>query len=219
MREDNGGAQRNIDGNVQCASEQLKKNADYTSRMHGAILSPDWKFVKVVAVGPHVYNRDKICPTCNPFVITTDMINQPGGMEKFWKNSGLDKIQELTGKAKQEAHSEFLRFFNRLVSLSAVRVLPDPFGAWEQIQGQNPHHMAAGYTSSPPPSTSGPLDVEEMLNRPHGAYKVISLNEGQENLLCHDIPSAVFWNDFGAGKNITENLNCPRLIFSPKFEV
>ena len=37
MRPDHGGAQRNIDGNVQCASDQLKKNADYTSRMHGAI--------------------------------------------------------------------------------------------------------------------------------------------------------------------------------------
>ena len=83
-----------------------------------------------------------------------------------------------------------------------VRVVPDPFHSWEQIQGHNPRHMAAGYT---PPSTSDQLDVEGILNRPHDAYKVISLSKGQENLLSYGVPSVVFWNDFGAGKNIKIN--------------
>ena len=90
--------------------------------------------------------------------------------------------------------------------MSAVRLIPDPSRAWEQIQGQNHHqHMAAGYTPSASSPTSGRLDVEEMLNRPHDAYKVISLNNDQENLLSRDIPSVAFLNDFGAGKNIAEN--------------
>ena len=205
MRADNGGAQRNIDGNLQCASGQLKKNAEFTSRMHGAILSPDWKCVKIAAIGPHVYNRDRICPTCNPFVITTDMINQPGGMERWWRNSGLDKIEVLDAKSKKEAYAEFLMFFNRLVNLSLVRVVPDPFLSWEQIQGQNPRHMAAGYTSSTPPSTLGRLTVDDLINRPHDAYKVIAFNKDQENLLSNNIPSTIFWNDFGAGKIIMKN--------------
>ena len=106
-------------------------------------------------------------------------------------------------------------FFNRLVNLSAALVVPDPFHSWEQIQGQNPRHMAAGYTASTSTPTSGRLNVDEMLNRPHDAYKVISFNKDQENLLTHDIPSAVFWNDFGAGKNITGNQSCPGLVFIP----
>ena len=44
-----------------------------------------------------------------------------------------------------------------------------------------------------------------MLNRHHDAYKVISLNKDQEDLLSDDIPRAVFFNDFGAGKIMKEN--------------
>ena len=209
MNPDNGGARPNIDGNLQCASDQLKKNANYTSLMHGAILSPDWKFAKVAAIAPYVYNREKICPTCNPFVISIDMINQPGGMEKWWRESGLDKIEVLDEKTKKEAYAEFLKFFNRLVNLSAVRVVPDPFHTWDQILGNNPRHMAAGYTSATPPSKPGRLNVDEILNRPHDAYKIISFNKDQENLLSHDIPSAIFLNDFGAGKTTKGNCSIP----------
>ena len=99
-------------------------------------------------------------------------------------------------------------FFNRLVNLSAVRVIPDPFHSWEQIQGHNPRHMSAGYTSSTPTSTPGLLNISDLLNRPHDAYKVISLNKGQENLLSNDIPFVVFWNDFGAG-NISKKTDTP----------
>ena len=200
MKKDEGVVHDNLDGNLRCASNQLKKNADYTSRIHGAILSPGWKFVKVAAISPYVYNQGKICPTCNLFVITTDTINQPGGIEKWWENTGLGKIEELDAKSKQEAYNDFLRYFNRLVNLSAVRVLPDPFRSWEQIQGQNPRHMASGYTIATPLSTSGLLSVKNLLNRPHDAYKVISFNKDQETLLSNDIPFVVFYNDFGAGE-------------------
>ena len=173
--------------------------------MHGAILSPGWKFAKIAVVGPRVYNRERICPSCDPFVISTEMINEPGGMERWWKNSGLDKIEELDEKSKKEAYDDFLRFSNRLVNLSAVRVIPDPLHSWEQIQGQNPRHMAAGYTYSKPPSTHGRLNVDDQLNRPHDAYKVIAFNKDQENLLSNRIPSAIFWNDFGSGKIISRS--------------
>ena len=61
--------------------------------------------------------------------------------------------------------------------------------------------MAAGYTSGTHPSTSGISNASDLINRPHDAYKVISFNKDQENLLSNDIPFAVFWNDFGAGRN------------------
>ena len=88
-------------------------------------------------------------------------------------------------------------FFNRLINLSAVRVCPDPFRSWEQIQGANPRHMAAGHTPAKPPPTS----AEDLLNRPHDAYKVISLNKEQDYFLSSDFfPFVVFINDFGSGK-------------------
>jgi hypothetical protein len=127
------------------------------------------------------------------------MINKRGGMKKWWKNTGLDMIKELDERSKKEAYGEFLMFFNRLVILSAVKVVPDPYHSWEQIQGHNSRHMAAGHTASTSRSTSGRLNVNDLLNRPHDAYKVISFNKDQENLLSNDIPSVVFWNDFGAG--------------------
>ena len=81
-----------------------------------------------------------------------------------------------------------------------MRVHPDPFQTWTQIQGNNPRHASAGYTSAASPSTSGQLTAEELLQRPHDAYKVLCLNEDQEALLSNDIPFLIFLNDFGAGK-------------------
>jgi len=189
-----------IDGNLKSAAAQLKKNADHTAQMHGSILSPGWRFVKIAALSPKVYNSQKICPSCNPFIITTDMIKQPGGMLKWWKGTGLDRIPELDARTKREAYKEFLIFYNRMVNLSKVRVMPDTFKTWEQIQGQNPHHMAAGYTAASAPSAPLSGDVEDLLQRPHDAFKVIALNDDQEALLFEDIQLVVFFNDFGAGK-------------------
>jgi hypothetical protein len=189
-----------IDGNLKSAADQLRKNADHTAQMHGSILSPGWRFVKIAALSPNVYNPQKICPSCNPFIITTDMIKQPGGMLKWWKGTGLDRIGELDAKTKTKAYGEFLMFYNRMINLSKVRVIPDTFKCWETIQGQNSHHMAAGYTAASPPSVSLRENVEDLLQQPHNAYKVIALNDDQECLLFEDIQLAVFLNDFGSGK-------------------
>lgn len=199
MNENPGAGGLNIDRNLKDAAKQLRKNANYTSQVHGAILSPGWKFVKVAVIAPDVYNKEKICQTCNPFVISTDMINQPGGMEKWWKNSGLDSIKELDEKSKKEAYNEFLMFFNRLVNLSKVRLLAKPTEAWKQIQGEHyPRQITAGHIAAEPPPTS----MKELLNRPHDAYKVIFLNKDQECLLSNDNRFVAFFNDFGSGKII-----------------
>ena len=196
----------NIDGNLQSAAHQLKKNAYHTSYMHGAILSPGWRFVKVAAISPYVYNKAKICLHCDKFIVSPDMIQDPREMLKWWKNTGLDGIQDIDGKTKQQSYDEFLKFFNRLVNLSSVRVRPEPSQAWSQIQGNNPRHISAGYTSAAPSATSGQLDIENIQQRPHDAYKVLCLNEDQEALLSNDIPLLVFVNDFGSGKILFELL-------------
>ena len=72
-----------IDGNMRSASSQLKKNADFISTRHGAILSPDWRFVKICAISPSFKNPDNICKNCNRFVLTSDILKTPGGLDKW----------------------------------------------------------------------------------------------------------------------------------------
>ena len=78
---------------------------------------------------------------------------------------------------------EFQLFFHRLINLSSVRVVPDPFHTWSQIQGNNPHHMAAGHTEAP---ASHAIDVEDALKRAHDAFKVLFFNRDQQALLTSD---------------------------------
>ena len=201
---------RHIDGNLKCASDQLLKNADYTAHVHGEILRPGWKMAKVAVISPHVYKKEKICPTCSHFILTTDMLKEPNGLKKWWKMTSLEKVKELNGKSKQDAYDDFLKLFFRLVMLSAVKIIPRPFNSWQQIQGNNPRHMSAGYTESEKHLTTNELNrmgsgirsFNEILQRPHDAYKVICMNEDQEALLVNDIPFVVFLNDFGAGTRV-----------------
>ena len=71
-----------IDRNMLSASTQLKKNAQFISSKHGAILSSDWRFVKVCAISPFVYNMDSICSNCKKFILTADVVKASGGLEK-----------------------------------------------------------------------------------------------------------------------------------------
>ena len=119
---------------------------------------------------------------------------------KWWKRTGLDRIPELDARTKRKAYQEFLMFYNRMINLSKVRVIPDTFNTWKQIQGQNTHHMAAGHTKASSPSAPLRENFKELSLRPHDAYKVIALNDDQESLLLEDIQYAVFFNDFGSGK-------------------
>merc|ERR1712198_643195 len=117
--------------------------------MHGAILSPGWQFAKVCAISPTLYNSEEICENCKRFILTSDILKTPGGLEKWWKETGLaDRAQNLDQNAKDAAYNEFQLMFNRLVCLSSVRVVPDPFHTWSKVQGKNEHHMAAGHTKA-----------------------------------------------------------------------
>ena len=197
----------NIDRNMLSASKQLKKNSQFISSKHGAILSPGWLFVKVCAISPFVYNSDKICCNCNRFVLTSDNLKTPGGLKKWWKATGLsERSTMLDAKSKVEAYTDFQLFFNRLVCMSSVRVVPDPFHTWTQVQGENQFHMAAGHIrySNDKKNTAeiDEVDAGRMLKDAHHAYKMLSFNKDQMSLLSTDnYPHAIFLCDFGAGNH------------------
>ena len=205
MKSKNANAPQNsnpkIDKNLTSAASQLKKNANFISLMHGAILSPGWRFAKVAAISPDVYNRDKICDHCSRFILTSEILKTPGGLEKWWKETGLaDGAENIDQMTKDQSYKEFQLFFHRLISLSSVRVVPDPFHTWSQIQGNNPHHMAAGHTAT---TSSQAIDVGDALKRAHDAFKVLFFNRDQQALLTSDsFPHLLFFCDFGAGKFI-----------------
>ena len=88
--------------------------------------------------------------------------------------------------------------------MSSVRVVPDPFHTWAQIQGSNQHHMAAGYSKATKDIQNkaklGDLDVGDILKSSHNAFKTLFFNKDQQALLTTDnFPHAVFLCDFGAG--------------------
>ena len=118
---------KQIDISMKCASSLLDTNADFLSLSHGDILSPDWQFAKICAISPSFNNPELICKNCNRFILTPDILTTPGGLDKWWKETGLaDRAINLDQKAKDDAYNEFQLMFNRLVCLSSVRIVPDP---------------------------------------------------------------------------------------------
>ena len=198
----------NIDKNMISASQQLRKNACFISSKHGAILSPGWRFAKICAISPSVYNPDKICSSCQKFILTSDIVKKPRRLEKWWKDTGLSNRSHLLDKkSKDKAYKEFQLFFNRVVCMSSVRVVADPFHTWAQVQGNNPHHMGAGHTEASPSiannAASGGLDFEDMLKGSHHAYKTLFFTKDQMALLTtNNFPSVIFLCDFGAGNQL-----------------
>ena len=203
----------NVDANLQSAATQLKKNAKFISQMHGSILSPGWRFVKVAAISPTVYNADKLCTHCHKFILTTDMLKSPGGMANFWQRTGLfTAAQNLNQTTKDQSYHEFQLFFNRLVNLRSVKVITDPFRTWAQIQGNNPRHISAGHTKTN--GASKEIGIEEVLKNPHDAYKVLYFNKDQQALLTTDLfLSVLFFCDFGSGRKYM----CIRSLFMLSF--
>ena len=199
---------RKIDRNMISASCQLHKNAKFISTMHGAILSPEWRFVKVCAISPSLYNADSICNNCKKFILTTDLLKTCGGLDEWWKQTGLaDSTENTIKETKDEAYNAFQLFFNRVVCMSSVKVLPDKFHTWEQVQGKNHHSIAAGLTKVKEEHDSNDIsegfDVGHALKSAHHAYKVLFLNKDQMALLTTStVPSAVFICDFGAGNYV-----------------
>ena len=196
---------QNIDRNMKDASRQLNKNADFVSLRHGAILSPGWRFAKICAISPTFNKTENICKNCQRFILTSDILQTPGGLDKWWKDTGLaNRVNNLTATEKSYAYNEFQLFFNRLVCLSSIRVVPDPFNTWTAIEGTNPYHMAAGHTKATSDAqvqyASGDVDITDVLNRSHDAFKVLFFNRDQISLLAADkLFKAIFMCDFGAG--------------------
>ena len=195
-----------IDQNMMSASDQLKKNSYFISRMHGAILSQGWEFVKVCAISPKVNNPEKICSNCKKFILTTNILKTPGGLKRWWDETGLSKRANMFDKKSKDAsYNEFQLFFNRLICMSSVKVVPDQFHSWTQVQGNAPYHMSAGLTNTGhgirEKVASEGLDFEEALKAPHHAYKILFFNKDQMAILTTDtVPHIIFMNDFGAGK-------------------
>ena len=197
-----------IDQNMMSASDQLKKNSYFISRMHGAILSQGWEFVKVCAISPEINNPEKICSNCKKFILTTNILKTPGGLKRWWEETGLSKRENMFDqKSKDTSYNEFQLFFNRLICISSVKVTPDPFHSWAQVQGNTPYHMSAGLTNTEQAirskAASEGLDVEDALKAAHHAYKVLFFNKDQMAILTTDnAPHAIFMCDFGAGKKL-----------------
>ena len=110
----------------------------------------------------------------------------------------------LAQETKDGAYNDFQLFFNRLVCMSSVKVVADPFHTWPQVQGINPHHMAAGHTKAEPTvydkAGAEVLEVEHAIKRAHDAFKILFFNKDQMSLLTTDkFPNVLFLCDFGAG--------------------
>ena len=152
-----------------------------------------------------MYNPDKICSHCQKFILTTDILKTIGGLDKWWKETGLsDRVLLFDQNSKDEAYKEFQLFFNRVVCMSSVRVVADPFHTWAQVQGNKPYHMGAGHTEasqrSAKDAASGGLDFEDVLKATHHAYKTLFFTKDQMALLTTDnFPNVLFLCDFGAG--------------------
>ena len=110
----------------------------------------------------------------------------------------------LAQETKDGAYNDFQLFFNRLVCMSSVKVVADPFHTWPQVQGINPHHMAAGHTKASQnikdKGSLGDIEFSDILKATHHAYKTLFFTKDQMAILTTDnFPSAIFLCDFGAG--------------------
>ena len=106
--------------------------------------------------------------------------------------------------SKGESYAEFQPFFNRVVCMSSVKVIPDPFHTWAQVQGNRQHHMAAGHTTASQDvkdkASFDNLEFSDVLKDTHHAYKTLFFTKDQMAILTSDnFPSAIFLCDFGAG--------------------
>ena len=192
----------NLDGNLKSAAHQLKKNAYHMAKMHAPILSRGWKFLKVAGIFPDVINKQKMCAHCRKWVLTEDIIKQPGGLQKWWEGTGiLEEIGKLYEQRKQEGYNDFLILFNRYINLSRIglqKVIHPK--AWEQVQGSNPSYISAGYTSAQTSAASiNKMGFKEAQNRPNDAFKILCYEPDQEDLLKSIITRMIFLCDFGAG--------------------
>ena len=193
---------------MESASKQLKKNAWFIASKHGAILSSEWRFVKVCAISPSIYNQEKICSHCKKFILTTDIVKTPGKLEEWWRETGLSERAAMFDKmSKENSYSEFQLFFNRLVCMSSVRVVSDPFRSWAQVHGNRQHHMGAGHTQAERDvrkrAELNDLEFGEVLKEVHHAYKTLFFTKDQMAILTTDqFPSAIFLCDFGGGNQL-----------------
>ena len=192
-------SQPDLDGNLKSAASQLKKNAYHTAKMHAPILSREWKFLKIAAIIPDIINKQRLCNHCRKWILTEDIIRKPGGLQKWWEETGIqDEIGKIEQQRKEEGYKDYLVLFNRYINLSRIGLQKTtPPRSWEQVQGSNTSYISAGYTN---PSTSNPIGFKDAQNRPLDAFKILCYEPDQEELLTTMIPRIVFLCDFGSGK-------------------
>ena len=88
--------------------------------------------------------------------------------------------------------------------MASVKVIPDPFHTWAQVQGNNHCHMAAGHTKASrdikEKAALENLEFADVLKASHHAYKTLFFTKDQMAILTTDnFPYAIFLCDFGAG--------------------
>jgi hypothetical protein len=105
------------------------------------------------SLSPAVYNKQRICSNCDPLIITTDVNKQPEGMLKWWKGAGLDNIGEPNSTTERKSYQEFRMFYNKLVNLSEVCVIPKSNKNWDEIHGQALQDMKEDLTKRLQPSS------------------------------------------------------------------
>ena len=212
--------------NMKKGSAQLQKMAQFISTQHGAILSPDWRFAKVLAVSPKLYNSDKICSNCRKFILTPEIVNSPKRMTTWWQETGLaDRSPSFDPASKDEGYRQFQLLFNRIVCMLSVKIVLDACRTWEQVQGRGAQlQMSAGRTETPQDiKTKAAIDDldfdEDILKAPHHAYKILFLNKDQMALLTSDAyPCLIFMNDFGAGNQLLSIRN-QKYLFLRHFQL
>ena len=187
-----------VDCNLKSAAKQLKKNAYHMAKLHSPILSRGWKFLKVAGIFPDLKNKQTLCSHCRKWVITEEIIRRPGGLQKWWDETGiLEEIGKLQEKRIAEGYRDYLILFNRYINLSRIGLQKAAFPkSWMQVQG-NSSYISAGYTYAP---SNDSISFKDAQNRPIDAFKILCYEPDQEDLLTSVLPRIIFLCDFGSGK-------------------
>ena len=196
----NGGKEK-MDPNLHKAAGQLKRNSRFIARILGNVLGEDWKFLKVAAISPFVANEDAVCSSCKRFILTNNVLKQPGGMLAWWNATQIRWPIE-TKAATDQRYQQFLQVFNRMVNLSLIGKRKCITTAWEQIQGTTvPHGISAAGTSAGEQIKVEDMVFEDTIHRPHDSFKILFYNPDQRAILsANAFFRIIFCSDYGSGE-------------------
>ena len=185
--------------NLKSAAKQLQKYSNHIARVHGPVLTENWKYLKVAAILPNVGNLERVCNHCRRFIITTDVMENKG-LPIWWKEIGILDTKVETSNSKERFYEDFLNLFNRLVNLTAISRQKATFNAWKEVQGENRQNIIAGITPSLD-QTDSSLRFQDVINRPMDISKLLYFNPEQMFLLsAKELNRVVLFADYGCGK-------------------